>query len=434
MGILKNKIDSKSAVISVIGMGYVGLPLAIEFARSGFKTFGLDVDSKKIKTLSEFKSYIKHISKNTIKEVVGTKLIPTVDFSCLKKSDCIIICVPTPLNVTKEPDLSFVIDTAEKIGKYLKKGQMIVLESTTFPGTTDNIVKPILEKKMLYVGKDIYLAFSPEREDPGNKNYSTRTIPKVVGGTNKESTELACLLYSKVIDKVVPVSSTKVAEATKMLENTFRAVNIALVNELKILFDKMGFDIWEVIEASKTKPFGFMPFYPGPGWGGHCIPIDPFYLSWIAKKYDASTKFIELAGEINTKMPEYVINKAQDALNENGKALKNAKVLILGLAYKNDSDDMRESPSLKLIELLKNKGARVSYNDPFIPKTPKTRHYSISMTSVPLTISNIRKFDCLIISTHHSCYDYKFIFKNAKLIVDTRNTIKMSSSKKLIKA
>ncbi|MEW6556236.1 MAG: nucleotide sugar dehydrogenase [Elusimicrobiota bacterium] len=428
---LKEKIERKEAVVCVIGLGYVGLPLAILFAKSGFKTIGLDIDSKKITALKNKKSYIKHIPSASLKNLNTLK--PSTDFAELKNADCIIICVPTPLTEMKEPDMSFVVKTSEVIAKFLHKDQLVILESTTYPGTTDEIVKPILEKGGLKAGVNFYLAFSPEREDPGNKNFTTTTIPKVVGGINKISTEIASLLYGSVINKVVPVSSMKVAEATKMLENTFRAVNIAMINELKILFDRMGFNIWEVIEASKTKPFGFMPFYPGPGWGGHCIPIDPFYLSWKAKQYNFQTKFIELAGEINTKMPEYVVEKLQDALNKKGIPLKNSKVLILGMAYKKDSDDIRESPSLELIEILERKGAVVSYNDPYILKIPKMRRHQIEKKSVTLTKNNLKQFDAVLISTDHSCYDYNFILKNSRLIVDTRNAIS-KKSKKIVKA
>ncbi|MDD5687461.1 MAG: nucleotide sugar dehydrogenase [Elusimicrobia bacterium] len=428
---IKEKIKKRKAIVSVIGLGYVGLPLAIEFAKEGFRTIGLDVDKRKVALLKNKKSYIKHIPSETIKSIKDFE--SSTDFSKLKVCDCIIICVPTPLTVMKEPDMSFIVNTTEVISKYLKKGQLIVLESTTYPGTTDEVVKPILEKDGLKAGKDFHLAFSPEREDPGNKKYTTKTIPKVVGGINVISTEIASLLYGSVINKVIPVSSTKVAESTKMLENTFRAVNIALINELKILFDKMGFDVWEVIKASETKPFGFMPFYPGPGWGGHCIPIDPFYLSWKAKQYNFQAKFIELAGEVNTKMPEYVIEKLQDALNEKGIALKNSKILILGMAYKKDSDDIRESPSLELTEILEKKGVIVSYNDPYINKIPKMRHHKIEKASVKLTAENIKKYDAVLIATDHSCYDHDFILKNSKLIIDTRNAIKQKN-KKVIKA
>ncbi|MEW6041174.1 MAG: nucleotide sugar dehydrogenase [Elusimicrobiota bacterium] len=428
---LKEKIIKKQAVVSIIGMGYVGLPLAIEFTNSGFRTFGIDIDSNKVKLLNSGKSYIKHIPYERVRRLSGFKA--TSDFSVLRRSDCIIICVPTPLTPTKEPDMSYVINTTEKIAKHLKKGQLVVLESTTYPGTTDEVVKPILEKTGLKAGTDFYLAYSPEREDPGNKDFTTKTIPKVVGGVSNKSGELAALLYESVIKKVVAVSSAQVAEATKMLENTFRAVNIAMINEFKILFDKMGIDIWEVIEASKTKPFGFMPFYPGPGWGGHCIPIDPFYLSWKARQYNFHAKFIELAGEINIKMPEFVVSKLQDALNRKNIPLSGSKILILGLAYKKDTDDLRESPSLELIELLEKKGASVSYNDPFIPQIPKTRRHKINKKSVPLTATALKKFDAVLISTDHTSYDYNFIASNSALVVDTRNAVK-KNLKNVVKA
>src|SRR3989339_954902 len=428
---LKEKIGSGKAVVAIIGLGYVGLPLAIEFAKKGFKTFGLDIDNRKVSLLKEKKSYIKHIPSENIKNLKNFE--PSADFSKLRYCDCAIVCVPTPLTEMKEPDMSYVVNTTEMISKYLKKGQLIVLESTTYPGTTDEVVKPILEKTGLKAGKDFYLAFSPEREDPGNPKYTTKTIPKVIGGINRISTEIASLLYGSIINKIVPVSSMKVAEATKMLENTFRAINIALVNELKILFDKMGFDIWEVIEASKTKPFGYMPFYPGPGWGGHCIPIDPFYLSWKAKQYNMQTKFIELAGEINTKMPEYVVEKLQDALNRKGIAFSKSKILILGMSYKKDSDDIRESPSLELVEILEKKGASVSYNDPYIPVIPKMRSHIIEKKSIELTPYNLRKYDAVLISTNHTNYDYNMILKNSKLIIDTRNALSKKNNK-IVKA
>jgi UDP-N-acetyl-D-glucosamine dehydrogenase len=428
---LKEKIANREAVVSVIGLGYVGLPLAMEFAAGGFKVVGLDVDPRKISSLKAGKSYIKHIPSEKIRCLKNFE--PSSDFSKLRYCDCVIICVPTPLTVMKEPDMSYIVKTGDAISAYLKKDRLIVLESTTYPGTTEEILQPILEKTGLKAGTDFYLAFSPEREDPGNKNFTTKTIPKVVGGLDKKSTSLAAALYGSVLDRIVPVSSIKVAESTKMLENTFRAVNIAMVNELKMLFDRMGFDVWEVIEASKTKPFGFMPFYPGPGWGGHCIPIDPFYLSWKAKQYNFQAKFIELSGEINTRMPEYVVEKLQDGLNEKKTPLKGSRILILGMAYKKDSEDIRESPSLELLHLLGKKGALVSYNDPYIPQLPMMRRHKLEMRSVPLTQGNLKKFDAVLISTDHSIYDYGFILKNSKLVVDTRNAIK-TRNKKVIRA
>ncbi len=428
---LKTKILNKQSIVGVIGLGYVGLPLAILVAKKGFITYGFDIDKTKIKSLKKKESYISHISSKILKDLKN--FYPTNSFFKLKTCDIILICVPTPTTESNEPDLTAVIKTCQTIAKYLHKNQLVVLESTTYPTTTRNVVKPILEKTGLKCGKDFYLAFSPEREDPGRKDFTTETIPKVVGGIDKISGEIASLFYSQIVKKVVPVSSAEIAEATKMLENTFRAVNIALVNELKMLFDRMGIDIWEVIEASKTKPFGFMPFYPGPGWGGHCIPVDPFYLSYIAKKYDFATRFIELAGQINIRMPEYVVEKVIDALNKYRKPVNGAKILILGLSYKKDIGDPRESPSFKIIELLEQKGAIVDYNDPYIPITPTMRKFKIKKKSMKLSSENLKKYDCVVIVTDHSVYDYNMILKNSKLIVDTRNAIQVKS-KKVVKA
>ena len=421
---LMQKIQGRSAVIGVIGLGYVGLPLILAFEKAGFKVNGFDVDAKKIDNLKAGKSYIKHISSERIALLLkGGRFIPTTDFSLLKDTDCIIICVPTPLDKYREPDLSFVFDTARSIAMFLRTGQLVSLESTTYPGTTDEDMRAILETGGLKAGKDFYLAFSPEREDPNNKDFTTNTIPKVVGGFTSDCLRHANALYGAIVEKTVPVSSTKVAESAKLLENIYRAVNIALVNELKILFDRMGIDIWEVIEAAKTKPFGFQAFYPGPGLGGHCIPIDPFYLTWKARAYDFNTKFIELAGEINTSMPYYVVEKIGQALNGQNKSINGAQIIVLGLAYKKDIDDDRESPSYKLIELLSNRGAIVSYNDPFVPKIRKVRKYSFNLESVPITKESLSRFDCVVVSTAHSSYDYSFIAENAKLIVDTRNAM-----------
>ncbi|MBI5682566.1 MAG: nucleotide sugar dehydrogenase [Deltaproteobacteria bacterium] len=419
---LVQMIKSKSARIGIIGLGYVGLPLVIEFCKAGFKVTGFDVDNEKVELLKQGKSYIKHIDSKLITQ--NSKLfIPTTDFSQLSTMDCIIICVPTPLNKYREPDMSYVFNTTKTIAKYLKRGQIIILESTTYPGTTDEDVKEILEESGLKAGEDFYLAFSPEREDPNNRDFSTSTIPKVVGGFTPKCLEIARTLYDNIVVKTVPVSSTRTAEATKLLENIYRAVNIALVNELKMLFDRMGIDVWEVIEASKTKPFGFQAFYPGPGLGGHCIPVDPFYLTWKAREYDFSTRFIELAGEINTNMPYYVVQRTIEALNERGKSINGAKVLILGLAYKKDVDDPRESPSFRLIELLEGKGAIVDYNDPYIPKAPKMRRHKINKESVLLTKENLAGYDCIVIATDHSSYDAEFIVNNSNLIIDTRNLV-----------
>jgi UDP-N-acetyl-D-glucosamine dehydrogenase len=421
---LLNKINDHSATVGVIGLGYVGLPLLLEFSKAGFPVIGFDLDEKKIESLKEGKTYIQHIPADRIKEVnKNGRLNITTDFSLLKDADCIIICVPTPLNKHREPDLSYVFKTTETIAKNLKKGQLIVLESTTYPGTTDDDVRGILEVTGLKAGSDFYLSFSPEREDPNNKHFSTSTIPKIVGGYTPACLKVADSLYKSIVQKTVPVSSNKVAEAAKLLENIYRAVNIALVNELKMLFDRMNIDIWEVIEAAKTKPFGFQAFYPGPGLGGHCIPIDPFYLTWKARAFDFHTRFIELAGEVNTSMPYYVVNKIFEELNKRGKSINTSKILVLGLAYKKDIDDTRESPSLKLIELLMQKGAHVDYNDPHIPMTTKMRMYDLKMSSTSLTEENLRKYDCVVISTDHSSYDYQFIADNASLIIDTRNAM-----------
>jgi len=422
---LLGKIRSNKAVIGVIGLGYVGLPLVREFARNGTKVIGFDIDPVKVKKLLSGRSYIEHIPSKDIKEMVRSgRFTATTDFRKLDKPDCILICVPTPLTSTRDPDLTYITSTAEAISGRLRKGQLVVLESTTYPGTTTEVLLPILSRTGLKVGKDFFLAFSPEREDPGRKDYTTRTIPKVVGGYDKNSLAAAVACYKIAIEKIVPVSSCEAAEACKILENTYRCINIALVNELKVLFDRMGIDIWEVIRAASTKPFGFVPFYPGPGLGGHCIPIDPFYLSWKVKQYGLRTRFIELAGEINVSMPQYVINKLMYALNWRKKALKGSKILVLGLAYKKDIDDVRESPSLKLIELLQYRGARVDYNDPHVPRTHKMREYDFKMTSKELSARMLKSYDAVIIATDHSTYDYQFIVDNAQLIIDTRKATK----------
>lgn len=430
------KISSKSAIVGIIGLGYVGLPLALEFAAKGYEVIGFDIDEKKIPILNRGQSYIKHIKEEKILNALDAKKFKaTSDFSLLTLCDAIIICVPTPLDEHREPDLTYVINSGKIIVKYLKKGQLIVLESSTYPGTTDEILLPMFENSQngetlkYQVGKDFYLAFSPEREDPNNIEYNTSTIPKVVGGVTPDCLKIAQALYNQVIIKTIPVSSAKVAEATKLLENIYRSVNIALVNELKMVFDRMGIDVWEVIEAAKTKPFGFHAFYPGPGLGGHCIPIDPFYLTWKAREYDISTKFIELAGEINTSMPYYVVEKAQMIMNKNKMFLNGSKVLILGASYKKNVDDMRESPTLKLIEILKEKGALVDYNDPFIPKLNITRKYKFEMASVKLSKENLSTYDLVLLSTDHALYEYKFIAENSKLILDTRNAFEKNGVK-----
>lgn len=425
---LIDKIKNKSAKIGIIGLGYVGLPLGLEFATKEFNVLGFDLDERKIDYLLKGNSYIKHISSARIAKAVSTGLLTaTSDFARLPEVDAILICVPTPLNEHREPDMSYVEGTARTISKYLQKGQLITLESTTYPGTTEEILLPMFENaesaggKKFKVGEDFYLAFSPEREDPNNANYSTSTIPKVVGGVTEKCLEVATLLYDQVIVQTVPVSSPGTAEATKLLENIFRSINIALVNELKMVFDRMGIDIWEVISAASTKPFGYTAFYPGPGLGGHCIPIDPFYLTWKAREFEINTKFIELAGEINTFQPYYVVDKAMEVLNKYKKSLNGSKILILGAAYKKDIDDMRESPSLKLIEIFNDKGAMVSYNDPYIPTLPRTRKYKFDMVSVELTPDEIKKYDMILLSTDHTDYNYELIATNAKIILDTRN-------------
>jgi UDP-N-acetyl-D-glucosamine dehydrogenase len=419
---LQQKIETKKAVVGILGLGYVGLPLAREFAEAGVKVLGFDIDEKKIKKLNSGKSILKTVSNDSVKQMVKSgKFSATMNMARMKSVDAVLICVPTPLTENREPDMQFVEISCYTIAKYLRKGQLISLESTTYPGTTRELMKPILEASGMKAGKDFYLAYSPEREDPGNKHFTTKTIPKVVGGLTQKCKDLACQLYGFAIDTMVPVSSLEAAESAKIVENVYRCINIAMVNELKIVFDRMGIDVWEVIRAAATKPFGYQPFYPGPGLGGHCIPIDPFYLTWKARQYGIPTRFIELAGEINTDMPHYVIHKVMEALNSKKKSLNGSKVLVLGLAYKPDIDDVRESPSLELIELLKTSGAKVDYNDPYLPRTHKMREYDLKMKSVPLTAAKVKSYDCVLIATNHSDYDYKWIVKNAKLVVDTRN-------------
>lgn len=420
---LREKLRDHSARVGVIGLGYVGLPLVQSFIRGGFRTLGFDVDPSKVAALLRGQSYIRHIPGEWIGGCVQAgSFEPTSDMRRLAEADAILICVPTPLNESRDPDLTYVENTARQIAATLRPGQLVVLESTTYPGTTRQVMLPILAKTGLEVGRDYFLAYSPEREDPGNRQFSASSIPKVVGGIDQPSLELAQLLYSQAVAQVVPVSTAEVAEACKILENTYRSVNIAMVNELKVLFQRMGLDIWEVIEAAKTKPFGFQAFYPGPGLGGHCIPIDPFYLTWLARKYEMATRFIELAGEINTSMPQYVVNRVSDALNDAGKPIRGSRIVILGVAYKRDIDDPRESPSFKLMELLGARGAQLTYNDPFIPSLPAMRHFDVpALTSVPLTAEFLASQDCVLIATDHSQYDWPAIVSAAKLVVDTRN-------------
>jgi UDP-N-acetyl-D-glucosamine dehydrogenase len=420
--------------VAIIGCGYVGLPLALRFAEAGHKVTGFDTDPEKVRMLNAGRSYIEHIPQTKIQQFVNSRHFNAVtDFSRLTEMDVIIICVPTPLNEYRAPDLSYVENTANSIQPHLVRGQLVVLESTTYPGTTEELVLPILEKGGLRcpiaagpenenIPVDFFLAFSPEREDPGNKQYGLAQIPKVVGGVNPPSGRAAIALYGQVVARVIPVSSTRTAEMAKLLENIFRCVNIALVNELKLLCLRMGVDVWEVIDAAATKPFGFMPFYPGPGLGGHCIPVDPFYLSWKAREYDFSTRFIELAGEINTSMPYHVVDSVAEALNIHKKSLNGSRILVLGVAYKKDVDDLRESPTLKIMEILKKRGASFDYNDPYFPQLHKMRHYDYSeMKSVPLNAETLGKYDAVLIATDHSAYDYGAIVDAAKLVVDTRN-------------
>lgn len=424
---LAEKIADKSALIGVIGLGYVGLPLIRAFARAGFHTMGFDVDQSKVDKLKAGQSYIKHIDGGAISRLIQEKQFePTSDMGRLREADCIIICVPTPLNESRDPDLSYIEGTARSIAKTLRRGQLVVLESTTHPTTTRENVLPLLNATGLTAGKDYFLAFSPEREDPGNPNFEASTIPKVVGGYDSVSADLACAMYGHAVVKIVRVSSMEVAEAAKILENTYRAVNIAMVNELKMLYDKMGIDVWEVIDAAKTKPFGFQAFYPGPGLGGHCIPIDPFYLTWLARKWGEQTRFIELAGEINTHMPNYVVSQLAEFLNEVGKPIKGSRISILGAAYKKDVDDPRESPSFELMKLLLKRGAILSYNDPHVPSLPKMRHYPDlpAMDSQPLTPEYLASQDCVLIATDHSAYDHEFIVKHSRMVLDTRNATK----------
>jgi UDP-N-acetyl-D-glucosamine dehydrogenase len=436
----QSKAEAKTAQVGVIGLGYVGLPLALLFARNGFAVLGFDLDPSKVTMLQRGESYIRHISETAIAEHVHQKRFKaTTDFSHLREMDAILICVPTPLDAHREPDLSFVRNTAEVISPYLRRGQLVVLESTTYPGTTEEVVLPILEKSGLHCpispygtdGRNVtggegqepefLLAFSPEREDPGNKQFETHQIPKILAGVNASSARATQALYSRAFEQTYLASSTRAAEMTKILENTYRCVNIALVNELKLLCLRMGIDIWEVIEAAKTKPFGFTAFYPGPGLGGHCIPIDPFYLTWKAREYEFPTRFIELAGEINSSMPEHVLVSLADALNQRKQCLQDARVLVLGISYKKDIDDPRESPSLRIIELLQANGARVDYHDPYFPRLPKMRKYDLQLESVEPTPEALAKYDVVVIATDHSTYDYPAIVRHARLVIDTRN-------------
>ncbi|WP_413944814.1 nucleotide sugar dehydrogenase [Bdellovibrio sp. HCB-162] len=433
LSVFLKKATDKQLNIGIVGLGYVGLPLALRFSEVGFKVLGFDIDNNKVSKIHDGQSYIEHISNDSVKKAVSAGFSATTEFRRISEVDAIILCVPTPLNKYREPDLSFVLDTTDSIVPYLKKGQLVSLESTTYPGTTDEELKPRIESKGLKVGEDIFLVFSPEREDPGNPNFSTRTIPKVVGGFSEACLKAGLELYGAVIDKVVSVSSTKAAEMTKLLENIHRAVNIGLVNEMKIVADKMGIDIHEVIDAAATKPFGFVAYRPGPGIGGHCIPIDPFYLTWKAREYGIHTRFIELAGEINTAMPNYVMKKIAVALNEREKSVKGSKVLVLGISYKKNIDDMRESPSVFLMEKLRDDGAKLDYCDPHVPVFPKMREHKFDLKSVSLNPEVIQSYDCVVLTTDHDKFDYDMILKNAKLLVDTRGKFRQSAPN-LVKA
>ena len=426
---LINKLSNKGAIIGVVGLGYVGLPLVIRYAEVGFKVIGFDIDEAKINKLNNGESYIDYIDKEDVKKSIDVGLEATTSFERVSEVDAIIICVPTPLNKYREPDLSFVIKTTESCAPYIRAGQVFSLESTTYPGTTEEELLPRLERDDLKVGEDFFLIYSPEREDPANSNFTIKTIPKVCGGLTENCLEVGLKLYESVVDTIVPVSSTKTAEMTKLLENIHRAVNIALVNEIKIIADKMDIDINEIIDAAATKPFGFVPYRPGPGLGGHCIPIDPFYLTWKAREYGVNTRFIELAGEINTKMPNYVIEKVVLGLNKKNKSIKDASILVLGIAYKKNVDDTRESPAVEIMEILQDLGACVSYSDPHVPKFPKMRKHYFDLSSIELNPKSVASYDCVVLVTDHDTFDYMLILKYANLIVDSRGRFREKSPK-----
>lgn len=415
-----DRIENRTAKIGVVGLGYVGLPLVLRFSDEGFQVTGFDIDETKVEALNQGRSYISHIRPEAIKQASGAGFVATSDMGRVAELDAVIICVPTPLNKNREPDLSMVLGTVESILPHIKQGQLIVLESTTYPGTTEEQLAPLLESQGFVVGKEIFLAFSPEREDPANPNYTTQTIPKVVGGVTPSCLAVAEAMYRVIVNTVVPVSSPRAAEMTKLLENIHRAVNIGLVNEMKIVADKMGIDIYEVIQAAATKPFGFVPYYPGPGLGGHCIPIDPFYLTWKAREYGVNTRFIELAGEVNSTMPQWVFGKLVDALNQRRKPVNGSKVLVLGIAYKKNVDDMRESPAVVLMEMLRDQGARVSYSDPYVPRFPKMREHKFDLESIELTQDVLKQFDCVLLATAHDNVDYDLVQQHSKLVIDTR--------------
>jgi UDP-N-acetyl-D-glucosamine dehydrogenase len=419
---LLEKIRSRRAEVGIIGLGYVGLPLGMAFAEAGFPVLGLDVDGHKVAGVLEGKSYIRHIPSEPLKRLSESgKFRASTDFSRVSELDCVVICVPTPLNESREPDMSFILRAGESVAPYVREGQLYVLESTTYPGTTDEVLRPLLESGGLIAGEDFFLAFSPEREDPGNSRFNTTNIPKIVGGHTPRCLEVAQALYGEALKDTVPVSSTRIAELAKLLENIFRCVNIALVNELKMLCDRMNVDVWEVIAAASTKPFGFMAFSPGPGLGGHCIPIDPFYLSWKARQFEFQTKFIELAGEVNTQMPHYVVHRTMEALNRDRKSVSGSRLLVLGAAYKKNVDDVRESPSLRVITLLKERGAEVDYHDPFVPELRKGHGFNEQMRSVDLSADQLSQYDAVLILTDHSGVDYPSVVEHAQLVIDTRN-------------
>ncbi|MBM4394725.1 MAG: nucleotide sugar dehydrogenase [Deltaproteobacteria bacterium] len=430
---LVGRIRRKDAVVGVLGLGYVGLPLAAVFARNGYRVIGLDVDGEKVAALKAGKSYIKHIPGSAIAAMNAAGFEPTTDFSRSAACDAILICVPTPLTANREPDMTYVVGSCEAIAPYVRAGQIVVLESTTYPGTTDEVMRPILERGGLVADRDFFLAFSPEREDPNNPDFETATIPKVVGADCPVAAEAAVALYASVIRRVVPVSSTRVAEAAKILENTFRAVNIALVNELKVVFTRMGIDVWEVIDAAATKPFGFMRFTPGPGLGGHCIPIDPFYLTWKAREYEVFSRFIETAGEVNTSMPAWVVGRTMEAFSQRGRGLRGSRILLVGLAYKKNVDDARESPTYKLWELLERQGVEVSYHDPWIPVVPKSREHGQFAGRGSVPIDRAGEFDAVLISTDHDGVDWKRLLADARLIIDTRGVFR-TPHEKVVKA
>lgn len=427
------KFNRKKAVIGILGLGYVGLPLMLRYSEVGYKVIGIDIDEKRVDNLNKGISGIEHIANEKIAKAKETGFLATTDFSKVRDCDALILCVPTPLNKYREPDLSYVTSTTNSLKDYLRAGQVISLESTTYPGTTEEEILPRLEESGLLVGKDLFLVYSPEREDPGNQSFNTHSIPKVIGGHTPACLEVGIALYQPAIEKVVPVSSTKAAEMTKLLENIHRAVNIGLVNEMKVVADRMGIDIFEVIDAAATKPFGFTAYYPGPGLGGHCIPIDPFYLTWKAREYGLHTRFIELSGEVNKAMPEYVLNKLIDGLNKVKKSLNGSRILVLGIAYKKNVDDVRESPSVEIMELIRAKGADVAYSDPHVPVFPKMRSHKFDLSCEPITAKNLQSFDAIVLATNHDGFNYELIKEHSKLIVDTRGVYREQNIK-VIKA